>query len=594
MSILDRLSRWAIERIAYATRYARSIFDVGRRTHRAEFLEHIGRSYRGETVDTEEAYRLAATCSWVYADISLIASRLASDQARPIVAEWSGAKWVEHPEHPANRLLARPNGLMSGSFLIRYSIWWLMLSGNAYIFVATDRPRLGTPKELWPLIAPQVTPIADRIRSSGHGPVIDYQYSVNGETFILPGEHMIHLRYPNPWDYWRGLSPLSAALMAIQADHHRAKWDRDFFGEDNALPAAILSLPPDISDVDFDRAQAEIRAEFGGRRRTAITRAGDLTVQTVQQTIADMQMREMRELSRQEIDRVFGIPDGLFSGATSGDSRIALETALAVNTLQPLADHLAEEFTRVLLPFYPDASDYVFWAKPLAPRDRALHIQEYMAYSPDRTINENRSELGLPPLPDPLSQNVPVRLLPFVAPSLSATVAPTTSPYDITTIAAAGDAQAPMPSLVDMPSPKQMVAQESQRRLDRASSAGISAELKRWQKSALRAYRQGNLEEALHFRSEILPEVLRQRIQNELKQAQNDDDIRETFMIIIGEVEAPEPEEESLREIGIPVEIPCPLCGQVGVEQFPDHGNLCVCQYCEATFDPAYERSHTV
>jgi len=30
----------------------------------------------------------------------------------------------------------------------------------------------------------------------------------------------------------------------------------------------------------------------------------------------------------------------------------------------------------------------------------------------------------------------------------------------------------------------------------------------------------------------------------------------------------------------------CPLCGAAGVDQYPDHGNLCVCRACGRTFDP--------
>jgi len=412
--VIDRLSGWTIDRVAFARRrYQRAAGVEGPSSRRlaASFMERLGQqqAYGQETMDVDAAQRLAAISAWVYSDISLIAGRLAGDTARPVAAQYVDGSWREDWTHPMSRILGRPNALMSGSYMLRYVAWWYLLSGNAYVFVSTDRVGGGEPLELWPLVSNQVTPLPETLRTGPRGLVVDYEYNVNGALETLPGEHVIHFRTANPWDYWRGLAPLTAGLLAVQADNARARWDRDFFGQDNAIPAAVISLPADITDSDFDRAAEEIRAEFGGRRRTAITRAGDLTVQTVQQTMADMQVIESRELSRREIDRVFGVPEGMFDGSTSGENRLALESTFATNTVQPLIEYFAEEWTRGLAWFYGEEG-LTAYARTVVPRDRALAVQEYTIYGQDRTVNENREEQGLPRLADPLA-DVPVRLL---------------------------------------------------------------------------------------------------------------------------------------------------------------------------------------
>lgn len=42
----------------------------------------------------------------------------------------------------------------------------------------------------------------------------------------------------------------------------------------------------------------------------------------------------------------------------------------------------------------------------------------------------------------------------------------------------------------------------------------------------------------------------------------------------------------STRHAPVPADLTCPICSQVGVDVYEDHGGLCVCRHCECTFDP--------
>ncbi len=354
-----------------------------------------------DSVDTDQAMKLAVTSAWVYSGIKTIADRTAAFDARPTMKRRVGQELRDQPNHPFTKLLDQPNSLMTWEFMSRYLTWWAFLSGNAYLFIATPEVASGDPEELWPLPSDAVAPDPKSIhvsRLTGK-PCIDYNYTLNGKTQTLPGENVIHIRFPNPFDYWYGLSPLSAMIDAVKTDRYQAKYLQGFFGRDNAVPTAIISVPQETNEIDFETIKEQIREQFGEGRRSAITRAGDLDVKVITQTLREMDVIASRKFNREEINHVLGIPEGLINGSTSGDSRLATEITFARITVQPFIDLVAAELTANLAPYYGDG--YVVKAPSIIPQDRALALQEYEKYSPDRSINENRQVLHLAPLDMP-------------------------------------------------------------------------------------------------------------------------------------------------------------------------------------------------
>lgn len=352
-----------------------------------------------DTVDTAEAVRLAITSAWVYSGIKIIADRVASAESRFQVKRRVGEELRDVRSHPFEVLLENPNSMMTIEYILRYTTFWAFLTGNAYIFVSTVAPGVGQPEELWPLPANRITPLPTSLRMSRltGKPCIDYKYKIDDEHVqILPGENVVHIRFANIFDFWQGLSPLTAMMDALKLDRYQMRYLQGFFGRDNAVPTAIISVPQETNDIDFEVIKQQIREQFGEGRRSAITRAGDLDVKTITQTIQDMEVMNARKLTREEINHVIGIPDGLITGGSSGDSRLATDIAFTRNTVQPFLDMIASEFSSAIGQYY--GKNIVIAAPYIVPQDRALKVQEYAQYSQDRSINENRRELGLKPL----------------------------------------------------------------------------------------------------------------------------------------------------------------------------------------------------
>ena len=492
----------------------------------------------GDREDTNNAYALAMTSAWAYSDIRLIGDRLASSDARmKVQRKDSNGELADEKGHEFHALLNRPNSLMPGSFLLRYTSAWYNLRGNGYLFISTPGIGRGRPMELWPLPANQVLPRPDLLHE-GRGvfageAVINYQYNVNGALEILPGENIIHFRMPNPFDWWEGLSPLQAAILGVQSDHAQAVWQRDFFKEDNAIPSAIISVPADTNEIDFDRQREMLSEQLRNGQKRLFTRSGDLTVQMISQTLEQMQIIQSRQFNREEIDAVYNIPKGLISGGLSGDSRLAAEIAFARNAIQPMLDYFAEQMNADLAPYYGE--DVVIVAPNIIPQDRALEVQEYTIYAQDRTINENRKKIGLDDikLDSELSE-----LQPFVSlPVRLITAALTQTGAQNVEILSGGSASAPtapqVGALAGAQDPGALVQAQAGKGLapvgerSRTEQIAIDTELARWKKVALKAMRDGKPQR--EFASEVIPTAIKAVVTDNLPYMADEAAINQLF-----------------------------------------------------------------
>lgn len=507
--------------------YARAGASVEARTNTAihlamrDFAEY-SKYTQAEEMDIDAILRLSITCAWVYSGIKLIADRASSSDARFVVKRRIGEETRDIKNHPFEILLQRPNSLMTMEYIQAYTVFFLFLTGNAYWFVSTPLPAQGEPQEIWPIPATMVIPLPETIRKSRltGGLCIDYEYTIAGKKHKLPGENVVHFRMPNPFDYWRGLSPLTAGLQGIRTDNAQGKFIFSKYSKDNAIPTAIISLPPETSPADFEIAKQQIRDQFGTGQRSAITRAGDLTVQTIQMTMDQLQGIETRKFSREEINYVLGVPNDMMGGGISGDGRLATEITFTRNTVQPLLNAMAAELTANIALYY--GRNIIIAAPSIIPQDRSLLIQEYSMYSQDRSVNENRRVLGLPPVdlfekvepliakyeeltgmpPDmeslaskitsiALMLNLPTRLLAYIqSNTFTSSMPPAYS--NIEQPEQVGD-------ITDSINPEHFVNENAVR-------MGMLSELNRWKKVALKEARDGRNPADRVFDTQVLPD----------------------------------------------------------------------------------------
>lgn len=328
---------------------------------------------------------------WVYVAVNRIAEAAALVPFH--VARRAGDGAVEQVDHPFERLLQKPNPLLSRFELIEHTVGHLEIHGNAYWFLAGEPG--GLPLELWPLRPDRVSVVPDARRG-----VRGYVYEVDGRQVPLEAAEVVHFRRWHPSNDYYGLSALEAARLAVEADRAMADWNRRYFGEGMAVPAGIVAIRERVSDTDYDRLQREWRLAYGGReRRTAFLRGASVEWHNVGLSQQDMDFLNARRFNREEIFQIFGIPVGMFSENATEANALVGERVFVERTLWPKLVRIAEKITTDLLPFY--GRNLVGRFEDIRPQDRRTQLEEIRVARGVLTVDEIRARyFGLGPLAD--------------------------------------------------------------------------------------------------------------------------------------------------------------------------------------------------
>lgn len=343
------------------------------------------------TQTEEEIQKLAITNPWVYSNVMLIAKRIADGiigvQERDKEDEW---QWI--PGHDLTRLFEeRPNPFMGQSFIWIYQMIWLLLKGECYWMLVPSVS--GELTQIYPLPANRLEPVSSKESFISH---FLYRATATGREEPIPVENILFIRLPNPFMYHRGLSPLSAYLMGLQLDKAVQKFDLDDYKQGLTL-RHIVSLRPELSDVDAYTVQADFDEAQKAQRRYIIIRGGDMDVAPV--TVrrgAEEESASVRQMTKLEADYIYGIPEGLrVSSATQANATVA-ERTFRSDTIWPLMVLISEDVTvQVVRRYYEDGQRTYFEDIRIADREQQITDENHEAEA--MTLDEVRAQRGLDP-----------------------------------------------------------------------------------------------------------------------------------------------------------------------------------------------------
>lgn len=175
------------------------IISMGR-TGQAQWTQRDLRQY------AEEGYRKNPV---VYRCVLLVAENAASMQ----IDAYRGK--TEIADHPALKVLARPNPFMSGRDLLVAAYAFRLIAGNSFLEAVTVG---GSPVELHAHRPERLKPVP-----GPNGYPAFYEFNLSGVTKRVPIDEktgvsdILHLKDFNPLDDWYGMSPLDPASYAIDA-----------------------------------------------------------------------------------------------------------------------------------------------------------------------------------------------------------------------------------------------------------------------------------------------------------------------------------------------------------------------------------------
>jgi HK97 family phage portal protein len=348
----------------------------------------------------DPAEQLRHNTSWVYAAVTAVAQEVAKQT--PLVVRSTGqADHQQQPlphTHPLCRLLDAPN-----PWLTRWELWYLTtvyleLTGNAFWYVAETAA--GEPAEVWVVPTPWVRVLPDRREY-----VAGYEVAAPGApTERFAPHQVVHLKYPNPLDPLRGLSPLQANALTIDA-HTELLRSRHQTFQAGPRPGVVLRTDQTLTDQTVRRLEDKLEAKFAGRtnwHRPLVLEQG-LSASPWTLSPAEMDFVNSARTTRDEILAVFRVPlpiTGLIEHAGLGtDIWHGARVVFCEGTVKYKLDLFGQVLTRDLgrrfgpdvLVTFPDCS----------PRlaDQRRKDDELDARLGLRTVAEIRAARGLPPLP---------------------------------------------------------------------------------------------------------------------------------------------------------------------------------------------------
>jgi HK97 family phage portal protein len=482
-------------------------------------LSPLGHTNRQGQQDLKNA-KLAVQSVWVYSCCQAIAGEISA--ARLVVkrrVEKEGEEDVEN--HPWEKLWEQPNPFFGRASLMAYWAWSLLLTGEAYLFM---RPVGGTLAEIWPVPPWSIEPIPDQKAF-----ISGYRYDLGDDKapLTIEAKYICYSRLTNVFDPRRGLSPLVAALVAVESDLAMRAWNKNFFSKENAAPSGMITVPRDTLDADLEVIRQQIWDYFGsGQRRVGVARAGDLAWTAFDRSQKDMEFLQGREFARTEISRAFGIPDGYWDkDATRANSEGAKATMIE-QAVWPKLVLLMEDLNAQAAPHWIGEDDLRITFDDIRPRNIAAEMQEFTTHATVLTVNELRRLTNRDPLPD-------YRGLMLLEEVKKGAPLPATIPA-----MAAEDAAAEMGG----PGGEEMEGEAME--ADEGSMAGEpeaeettleeqpdaeAEELKRWERKALKALRAGR-GAAVRFVSEAIPAEEAARISAALGAATTPDAVKAAFL----------------------------------------------------------------
>lgn len=321
--------------------------------------------------------------TWVYACVTAIARQVANTPF--CITQGRGKGEVKIESGPLFDLFARPHPQFTRFEFWELLICWLLLRGELFL-VPLDANgmtiNLARPGRAKPVQFALLDPAGFR-HVVEDGQLIGWRYTATGSDAMLrtqdflPGE-VIHHKLPNPFNLWRGLSPLVVAGLPAQADYAASQFHKGLM-LNNADTGVIVTT----DNVLDDQQREQIMAALKERKRKAGTAdrplflTGGAKVEKPTLSSADMQYLENRKFSRQEICAIWGVPQEVI-GFTEDANRSVGESArlnFIENTCAPHGERLEASFAPLLKAFGNDLYAYFdFDSLPICQAARLTRV----------------------------------------------------------------------------------------------------------------------------------------------------------------------------------------------------------------------------
>jgi len=344
----------------------------------------------------------SANSQWVYRCVDVLSRSVAS---LPVVIQTRepDGSLIDAPDHPAQRLMDTVNEAMSPADLWTRLVQVYLLRGECV--AAIEWSASGQPAELWPL-APQWLRQSDRTDPE-RGRIWLYGRGIGAADRRFYADELIWWKRFNPADPSAPLSPLQSLTTALNSDYLAQQLNHAML-KNQARPDAVLTTQQPVPSAEARRIVGWWREALGrtDKSHRVIILPHGLEYREIQRTLADIEYVRGREIVRDEILAVYGVPPIMAGIIASGwgESEQVQRKLFWTDTVLTLCSQLDGLLTERGNELWPDNP-------PVFTRDldsiesiigqEAELVARYQPLVANgvMTINEMRGKLGLEPVP---------------------------------------------------------------------------------------------------------------------------------------------------------------------------------------------------
>jgi HK97 family phage portal protein len=309
-------------------------------------------------------------------------------------------------EHSLWDVLDNVNNDLSWNDLIKLVIQYLMMTGNAYIYIKKDGK---TPIGLEVLPAEYTSVMLDTQEMN----LVGYRTFNGFNETIYDKNDVLHLKFVAPGMFWRlnqngklltgvyGMGRAEKILSIIMLSNAIDDAQRAMV-ENMAIPAGVLTYKEGaLTPEQIKSAESSWKKSLGGLKRIDGIKVldGNWDFKALSLPPKDMEYKEARQWCREVIANAFGVPVGFFSSdnANRATSLTDLSNFMSF-TIAPLTKMISEKLNKHLVKQFDD-NLFVEFENPVKSDNEFLMKQEMQRVDQGiTTINEVRNELGREPV----------------------------------------------------------------------------------------------------------------------------------------------------------------------------------------------------
>ncbi len=244
-----------------------------------------------------------------------------------------------------------------------------------------------------------------------------YVYGWGTDAIPFDIKEIIHFKYPNPLNQYRGLGQAQAIGVNLDAQQNADKWVNQFF-YNSARPDGVIQFDYNLSDEQFTKLKTQWNEKYKGvskAHQVALLEGGGKYVQ-IQNTVKDMDFPNLQLKNRDIILGVEGMPlsvMGISENVNKANAE-AGEYTFARWIVKPRLDWKTAKLQEQLIPKFRNSKNLQLGYEEVVPQtiEQKMLLAESGIKAGYLTINEARKLRGLDPLPNGDVLLVPLNLIP--------------------------------------------------------------------------------------------------------------------------------------------------------------------------------------